>query len=167
MGLLASAAICLMLAYCKTHTFLAHIWFSSTYRSFSQWIWFSSIYCSFSRWGRLVFSSILHFSNMCQWEFGIIIFFNTTTALALLMSRVRSTNPYLILKLLIFPSTGQLHDARHLPQYRCSLLPPDNGLFPPSDSLISCSRYNNTALTYLWVSSLRRQPWWPVWDIFI
>ena len=38
------------------------------------------------------------------------------------MSRIWSTNLYLILKSLIFASIGQLHDDRHLPQYRCFFL---------------------------------------------
>ena len=101
-------------------------------------IWFSSTYCSFS-WNRLIINSMLHFSNICQWDLGIIIFFNATIALVLQISRIWLINLYFILKLLVFASIGQLYYDKHLPQYYYSFLPSclsyfSNGFFSPSNS---------------------------------
>ena len=106
-----------MLAYCTNHFSNADIYSFFTH-------------CILSLWGRSItcrcpnFSSILHFFNMCQWEFDIIIIFFNAIALALRSSRVHLTNRYLILKLLVLDSNSKLYDDRHLSQNRCFLLPP-------------------------------------------
>ena len=66
---------------------------------------------------------------MCQWEFDIIIFFNAI-ALALQLSRVRLSNPYLILKSLVFASNGKLYDNSHLTQNRYFFLIASQLFFP-------------------------------------
>ena len=118
-----------MLACCTNHFSNADIYFFSTHCILGWWGCF--IACQYPN-----FSSLLHFFNMCQWEFNIIIIFNTI-ALALRMSRVRLTNQFPILKPLVFDSTGKLYDDKHLPQNHCFLLPlglPSfrNGLLHPS-----------------------------------
>ena len=53
-----------------------------------------------------------------------------------------------------------------LSYYRVYLISPT--IFSPPLTLPIChSRCNNTLLTHLWVFRLRRQPWWPVREIFI
>ena len=88
---------------------------------------FSSIITSINRDILLIskylnLNNILHFSNICRWEFDIIITFNTITTLALQMSRIWLINPYLILKLLVFTSICKLYNNRYLSQNRYSLL---------------------------------------------
>ena len=48
-------------------------------------------------------------------------FFNAIIALALQMSKIYLINFYLILKLLVFASIGQLNNSRYLLLYRFSL----------------------------------------------
>lgn len=119
-GLLAFVTICLMLVYYKTHTFWKKFY---TYHNLGWWGYF--VNCWY-----LIFSNILYCSNICWWKFDIIIIFNTITALTLQMSRIRSTNLYLILKLSVFTSIRKSYDDRHLPQNRYSVLPPGWSYFP-------------------------------------
>ena len=107
---------------------------------------------------------MLYFCNVYQWDFGIFIFFNTTTVLALQMSRICLPNLYLILKSLVFAGTSQLYEDRYLPQYCYSLLLPGlsyfpNGLLPPSNSfhiLLKVSEHGVNALLSLksWISAM-------------
>ena len=53
------------------------------------------------------------------------------------LSRVRLTNRFLILKLLVFDSISKLYDNRHLPENRCFLLP--SSLFYFCDGLLHSS----------------------------
>ncbi len=74
----------------------------------------SNIYHSLGQCYYSNISNILHFSNIYQWEFNIIIIFNAIT-LALQPSRVRWLNLYLILKPFFFASIGKLYDNSYLP----------------------------------------------------
>ncbi len=104
---------------------------------------------------------------MCQWEFDIIIIFNAI-ALALQPSKVRWTNLYLILKPLVFASTGKLYDNSHLPQNRCFLLPTGLPYFRASPShlfyflhpsypphLLHPSNYSHIVLSHSWNQGMK------------
>ena len=93
MTFFAKVAICIMLICLATQFFWCYRFYPFFYYSLDWWSRF--IACQY--WN---FNCILLFSNMCQWELNIIIFFNAIT-LALQISKVGFTNPYLIVKPLV------------------------------------------------------------------
>lgn len=114
-------AIYIILTYCITYFFNTYTVFFLTYYGFGWWSRFIACRCP-------KFSNILHFSNICQSEFVIIIF--NVIALTLQMFSIWWTNLYLILKLLTLTSTRKSYDNGHLSHNHYFLLPSSLSYFP-------------------------------------